>query len=108
MIGIKTRQFVELRIACRPFNFEPGQFDSAIDIPLCAMLEKRIPQHGAKRWSHRQSQTDRNVLRVEPPENAQQGNVGLDNGFKEPIFLMKLFVFGVPNKREMSMEEKSQ
>ena len=45
---------------------------------------------------------------VEPPENAQQGNVGLDDRFKEPILLMKLFVFGVPNKWEMSVEEKSQ
>ncbi len=72
------------------------------------MLEKRIPQHGAKRRSHRQRQPNRNALRIEPPENAQQGNVRLDNGFKKPILLMKLFVFGVPNKREMSVEEKSQ
>ena len=108
VIGIKTRQFVELRIACRPFNFEPRQFDTTIEIPLGAMLEKRISQHGAKRWSHCQSQSNRNVLRVESPENAQQGNVGLDNSLKEPILLMKLLVFGVPNKREMSVEEKSQ
>ena len=68
------------------------------------MLEKRI-LNMAQSVESSSKPTDRNVLRVEPPENAQQGNVGLDNVFKVPILLMKLFVFGVPNKREVSMEE---
>ena len=48
------------------------------------------------------------ALGRKPSKNAQQGNVGLNDSLKEPILLMKLFVLGVPNKWEMSVEEESQ
>ncbi len=107
-LGIKPRQLVQVRVACCPLNLAPGQLDATIKIPLRAMLKKRIPQHGAKRWSHRQSQTNWDALGRESPENPKQRNVGLSDSLEEPILLMKLLVFGMPNKWEMSVEEKSQ
>ena len=107
-LTIKMREPVEVRVAGRPFNFAPRQLHSTIEIPLGAMLEKRIPQHGAKRRSHRQSQPNRSAIVGEPSKNAQQGNVGLDDGLKEPILLVKLLVFRMPDEREVSVEEESQ
>ncbi len=72
------------------------------------MLEKRIPQHGTKRWSHRESNPNRNALRGEASKNLQQGNVGLHDAFKEPILFMKLVLLGMSNEGEMRVEKESQ
>ena len=72
------------------------------------MLEKRVPQHGTKRRSHRQSDSNRNALRSEASKNLQQRDVGLDNTFKEPILLMKLVMLRMSNEGEMRVEEESQ
>jgi hypothetical protein len=72
------------------------------------MLEQRIPQHGAKRWRHRESQPDRNTLGVEASKNLQKGDIGLNDTLEQPILLVKLIVLGMSDEGEMRVEEESQ
>ncbi len=107
-LRIETRQLIERRIAGCSFDLSAGELDDTVQITLCAMLEKWIPQHGTEGRSHRQSDSNRNALGGEASKNLQQRDVGLDNPFKEPILFMKLVMLRMSNEGEMRVEEESQ
>jgi hypothetical protein len=107
-IRIETRQLIERRVVGCPFDLSTGKLDDTVQVALCAMLEKRIPQHGTKRWRHRESNAKRNALRGEASKNLQQRNIGLHDAFKEPILFMELVVLGMSNEGEVRVEKESQ
>jgi hypothetical protein len=68
-LEIEMRQLIERGVIRCSFHFSAGKLDDTVEVALCAMLEKRVPQHGTKRRSHRQSDSDGNALRGEASKN---------------------------------------
>jgi hypothetical protein len=46
----------------------------------------------------------RHVLLRQPAQHAEERKVGLSQRFKKPVFLEKIFVFRVPDERQVGVE----
>ncbi len=44
----------------------------------------------------------------QPAHHAEQRKVGLGDGFEEPVLLEKILVLGMPDERQMGVEDESE
>ena len=103
---IHPRQFAEGAVPVRAVNFLFGQLDEAVQMPLVAVAQQRVAQHGAQRRRERQRQG--RVHAVAPPafHDLEQRKIGFGDGFKQPAFLQKLFMFRMAHKRQVRVQDE--
>src|ERR1700730_1839880 len=69
-----------------------------------ALTQQIVPQHRAKRRRERHGELERHAVVYQSLHHPQQRNVGFGDRFEKPIFLQKPFVLGMPNERQMRVE----
>ena len=85
-------------------NFLFGELDQAVQVPREPFLQQRVQQHGAQRRRESERQSRVHVVAQPAVHHLDQRDVGLDDGFKQPVFLQELFMFRMTDKREMGVE----
>ena len=101
---IHPRQFAEGAVPVRAVNFLFGQLDEAVQMPLVAVAQQRVAQHGAQR--RRKGQRQGRGHAVAPPafHDLEQRNVGFGDGLKQPAFFQEFFVFRMAHKRQVRVQ----
>ena len=69
-----------------------------------AILEEGIAEHGAEGWGHRHSESKINSIPNEAFHHIEEGQIGFGDGFVEPIFFEEFWVLGMPDKRQVSVQ----
>ena len=86
-----------------------GKIDRAVEITNDSdRAASRILQHGAERRRDRHRELERDAVTHEPLHHAKQRNIGFGDRLEEPVFLEKIFVLGMPNERQMRVENERE
>ena len=105
-VVIKTGQIMKDGIVFRAMELLAGQFDQFFESVDVAVLEKRIPHHGAERRGQRHGETEGDSIPNQSLHHVQQGQVSFGDGFVEPILLEKFRVFRVPDERKVGVQDR--
>ena len=85
-----------------------SEADEPFDVPDVTRLEQRIAQHGAQSRSQRQREAKSQPVGFHRLKNFQQRDVSLRDGLVKPDFLQKINLFGMPDERQMRMQDESE
>jgi hypothetical protein len=69
-----------------------------------AVAEERIVEHADERLGERECDAARDAIAVEPLEDFDQRQVGLEDGFEEPVLLEVVGVLGMADEGEVGVE----
>ena len=95
-------------IACGSLEFHLGEGKTALEVAFGARDEERIAQHRANGGREREGDFERHLFGDHAPEHFQQRDVALCDGFKEPVLLEEFLVLGMPDPRQMGMEQNRE
>ena len=73
-----------------------------------SLLEKFVAKHRAESWRERHREAVCDPFVRQPTHHAHQREVGLGQGFEEPVFLEEILVLGMPDEREVSVEDEGE
>ena len=105
---IQMRELVERFVPMRAMRFFFGEVDEFIEVPHVAVLQQRVEEHGAQRRREGEGEPRFHAVALPALHHLEQGNVGLGDGLEEPGFLQKLLVFGMPDERQMRVEDEGE
>ena len=71
-----------------------------------ALLEHRVPHHRAKRRGERHGEAERDAVPHQTFHHVEQRQVGFRNCLVKPVFLQKLRVFRMPDKRQVGVKNR--
>src|SRR5947209_1615577 len=86
----------------------PSEIDQKIEMAHVALAQQFVLQHRAQRWRKRRRDLERHVVVHQPLHHLQQRNVSLGDRFEEPVFFEKMFVLGMPDERQMRVENERE
>ncbi len=107
-VVIHPRQFAEGAVPVSAVDFLFRQFDEAVQVPFITPAQQRVEQHRAQGGRERKCQRRAHAVAAPAFERLQQRQVGFRDGFKQPGFLQKLFVLGMPHKRQVRVQHQGQ
>ena len=81
-------------------DFLLRQFNQAVEMPLIALLQLRVPQHGAERRGKGQRETRGHAVGPPTVKNLDEREVSLRHRLKKPVFLEKFLVLRVAHKSD--------
>ena len=89
-------------------DFLPGEADQSFEVAQVSLLEQLVAEHRAEGRGERHREFECHAVVRQPAHHAQERQIGLGDGFEEPIFLEKILVFRVPNERQMGVEDEGE
>src|SRR5207302_11019531 len=89
-------------------SFARGEIDQEIEMPDVTLAQKVILQHRAECRRERHCERESDVVIGQALHHLQQRNVSLSDRFKEPVFLEKMLVLGMPNERQMCVQNERE
>ena len=104
---VELGEGVESGIVTGTVQFFGGEFQLFFQTVDVAILEEGIAEHGAEGWGHRHGESKINSIPNEAFHHIEEGQIGFGDGFVEPIFFEKLWVLGMPDKRQVSVQNRS-
>src|SRR5207249_1334668 len=107
-LQVHVRQRTIGRFPLRAQCFLFRQFNQAIEMPRVAVLQERIEQHRAKRGRQRQGEAGLHSVPQPAVHDLKQRDVAFRDGLEKPVFLQKLFVFRVADKRQVRVKDQSE
>ena len=73
-----------------------------------ALAQKLVLQHRAQGRRERHGEFERHIVVHQPLHHLQKRDVRLGDGLEEPIFLEKMLVLGVPNERQVRVQNERE
>ena len=101
---VELGEGVESGIVTGAVQFFGGEFQLFFEAVDVAILEEGIAEHGAEGWGHRHSESKINSIPNEAFHHIEEGQIGFGDGFVEPIFFEEFWVLGMPDKRQVSVQ----
>ena len=98
-------KIAQLRVLAIALHLTLRQLDEACEVAHVAASEQLVLQHRAKRRRDGHCELEGHAVAQEPLHHAQERNVGLGDGFEEPVFLEELRVLRMPNEGEMRVQD---
>ena len=92
----------------RAVRFLLGQFDQAIEMPHVAVLQQRVEQHRTERWRERKRQARLHAVAQPVVHDLDERDITLRHGLEKPVLLQKLFVFRMPDKRQVRVQDEGE
>src|SRR6266404_3238954 len=77
-------------------------------MPEVTLAEQLVLQHRAKRWRDRHGELERHFVPDEPLHHSEQRDVTLRYRLEEPVFLEKLVMLRMPDKRQMRVKKERE
>ena len=107
-LSIHLRKRAISRFPSRAVSFLLREPDQASQMLLVAVLQQRIEQHRAK--CRRQRQREARLQPVAEPafHDLNERRIALRDGFKEPVFLQKLFMVRLAYKRKVRVQDQCE
>jgi hypothetical protein len=94
----------EVGISVGPCDLLRRELDEAGKVAFEAVAKERIVEHADERLGEREGDAARNAIAVEPLEDFDQRQVGLENGFEEPVLLEVVGVLGMADEGKVGVE----
>ena len=79
----------------------------AVDMFKIALLQEGITKHRNKRRAQGHCDAKIDTVLNQLFKDQNQGNVGLGNRLVKPLFLQEIFVLGMPDKRQMPVQNQT-
>ena len=73
-----------------------------------ALLQERVEQHRAQRGAKRERESRLHAIAQPAFHDLDERQVALRDRLKEPVFLKKFFVFRVPDKWQVRVEDECE
>src|ERR1041385_269717 len=89
-------------------SFAFGQIDQKVDMPDVSLAQETVAEHRAKRWRNRHRDLERHAIVHQLLHQLQKWNVTFRDRLEEPLFLQKMFVLGMSNKRQMRVQNQCE
>ena len=106
-VTVHLRQRPQPGILAVPLDLTLGEFDQTRDVVDVSLLEQRILQHRDEWRRERQRQAEVDAVVRQPLERADKRDVRLGDRLEEPVFLKEALVLGVPDVRQMCMQNEA-
>src|SRR6185503_2114596 len=91
-------------IPIRAMDFAFRKLDQRVEMIFVAVLQQWVQKHGAQGRAQRKRESRVHAFAEPSVHDLDQGEVAFGHGFKEPVFLQKLFVLGMPDERKMRVK----
>ncbi len=107
-VMIHVGEMVELALPLGPFDFLAGEGDQVVEVAKIAHLQKRIGEHGGQGRRDRHGEPPISPVALEAFHHFQDRDVGLGNGFVEPIFFQEIVVLGMADVGQMGVQHQAE
>ena len=100
--GIVERRalFCDFLFLCEFFEF--------VEVSRVAFLKEWIGEHFAERWRHAHGKSPTDVVIREATHHSQERDISFCHGFKQPVFLEKIGIFRMSDKRQVGMQDNAE
>ena len=105
---VEVREFVQGFVPVRAMRFFFGEVDEFLEVARVTILQERIEEHGAERGREREREAGIHAIALPALQDLQEGDVGLGDGFKEPVFLQEFFVFRMADEGKVGVEDERE
>ena len=102
---IHLGQLLKLRLPMGATDFFVGKRDEFVEMLRVTGLQQRITQHRAERGRQRHGDARFHVIALPAIHHLNQRQIGFGDGLEQPAFFQKLFVFRMPDVRQMRVED---
>jgi len=77
-----------------------------VQVPAVARAQQRIVQHRRQRRGDRHGDGEGDAVVAQAEERLQQRDVGLGDGFEQPVLFQKVVVLGVAHERQVRVQDQ--
>jgi hypothetical protein len=107
-VQVKPRQLVELVVTLRAVDFLVRQLDALVHRADITVLQQLVAQHRGQRRRDRHGQAEIAAVIQQPVHHVDQRDIRLRDRLVEPVLLKKLVVFGMPDKRQVGVQDQRE
>ena len=105
---VHQRERLIFVVPVRAVNLFFRQFQQGLEVPHVTVLQQRVEQHRAEGGGERQRQPCVHAVAQPAVHDLNEREISFGKGFEEPVFFKKMLVLGVPNEREMRVEDERE
>ncbi len=106
LVQVEPGEVVEVRLpALRPLHLAPRQLDQAVEVAVVPADQQLVGHHRDERRRQRHGQPVVDAVLQQAVEDADDRDVGLGERLEEPVLLEERRVLGVPDVREVGVED---
>src|SRR2546423_248168 len=105
---VKHRERVHGLVPARSMNFLIRQIEQPFEVPLVTSAQERVIKHGAEGGREGERKAELEFIALPAFKQLEQGQVALGDGFVQPIFLEKLLVLRMADKRQVRVEHQRE